>query len=91
MRVPPAEAPLQPLRPGDLVLVPGLAFDRAGRRLGRGGGHYDRALAEAGSEVVAIGVGYAFQLLDEDLPEEAHDRRMAGVLTERGLWRVARA
>ena len=68
----------------DLVLVPGIAFDRRGGRLGRGAGHYDRALAQLERGVVAIGVGFSFQLVDA-VPMAPLDRRVAGVVTENGL------
>jgi 5-formyltetrahydrofolate cyclo-ligase len=69
---------------GDLVMVPGLAFDRNGRRLGRGGGFYDRSFPPRAPAPRLLGFGFACQLLDE-LPEEPHDRRLDGVLTEAGL------
>lgn len=73
------------LSPDDLVLIPGVAFDRAGRRLGRGGGWYDRSLPADLENV--FGVGFAFQLVDA-VPANARDRRVAGIFTEAGLWRV---
>jgi 5-formyltetrahydrofolate cyclo-ligase len=85
---PPTEAAPEALGAGDLVLVPGLAFDGAGRRLGRGGGHYDRALAAAEEGTVAIGVGYEFQRVDA-VPVEPHDVALDAVVTERGLFRSA--
>ncbi len=62
----------------DLVLVPGLAFDVRGNRLGRGQGFYDRILAEASG--VKCGVGYDFQLL-EKIPVEPHDATVNFVVT----------
>jgi 5-formyltetrahydrofolate cyclo-ligase len=56
----------------DLVLVPGLAFSRAGHRLGRGGGFYDRLLAGRARGAVKIGVCFSLQLHDE-VPTEKHD------------------
>lgn len=70
---------------GDLVLVPGLAFDRAGGRLGRGGGAWDRTLAAAAG-AVAVGIGYEFQVVAR-VPREAHDRSLAALLTECGFRR----
>lgn len=58
----------------DLVLVPGLAFDRKGRRLGFGGGYYDRILARPGMDgALVVGLAHAFQLLPE-LPADPWDR-----------------
>jgi 5-formyltetrahydrofolate cyclo-ligase len=62
----------------ELVLCPALAVDRAGVRLGRGGGSYDRALARVG--VPTIAVLYDSELVDA-LPSDAHDRRVTHVLT----------
>lgn len=71
--------------PGELVIVPGVAFDRAGHRLGRGKGFYDRTFAPGGPAGVLVGVGYAFQVLDE-VPHGPGDRRMDVVVTEAGAW-----
>ncbi|HLR47295.1 MAG TPA: 5-formyltetrahydrofolate cyclo-ligase, partial [Deinococcales bacterium] len=81
---PPADAPLVALSAVGLVLVPGLAFDRTGSRLGHGAGYYDRLLARLGPEVPRIGVVGAGTLLDA-VPHEAHDVRMTHLLTEDAL------
>lgn len=85
------EPPGQPLGPGAvghcaLVLVPALAVDRSGTRLGRGGGSYDRALARAtGLAVAALHRG---ELVDH-LPAEPHDRPVhAAVVPGEGLVRL---
>ena len=81
---PAAGAPI--VRPG-LVVVPLLAFDRFGGRLGQGGGYYDRtlgALRASGPPVMALGLAYAGQEVDR-VPLGAHDARLDGVLTELGL------
>ena len=67
----------------DLVVAPLLAFDRAGRRLGQGAGHYDRTLANlrARRPVFVIGLGFAGQEIAE-VPDEAHDERLDAILTE---------
>jgi 5-formyltetrahydrofolate cyclo-ligase len=72
----------------DVVLVPGLAFDRAGWRLGRGGGHYDRAFSVSTDAPWLIGVGYAFQWIAE-VPHDSRDRRVDAIVTEHGwVWRA---
>lgn len=63
----------------DVWLVPGLAFDEAGNRLGRGKGFYDRLLQEARG--VKIALAYDFQLLN-GVPAAAHDVRMDFIVTE---------
>lgn len=62
-------------------LVPGLAFARDGRRLGYGGGWYDRLLSAAAPSARALGVAYPFQIVD-DLPVEPHDIRLSGVVVQ---------
>jgi len=68
----------------DLILVPGLAFTRDGRRLGRGGGFYDRFLSQLPTSTVKLGICFELQLVDT-LPTEPHDQRLDGVITENGL------
>jgi 5-formyltetrahydrofolate cyclo-ligase len=58
-----------------LVIVPALAVDRRGVRLGRGGGCYDRALARVGPQVPTIALVYDAELVDE-VPADAHDQRV---------------
>ncbi len=65
----------------DLVLVPGLAFDAAGRRLGRGGGFYDRFLPGLRPDAARVGVAFDAQILPE-VPADDHDVRMTLVLSE---------
>lgn len=65
-----------------LVLVPGRAFDRAGRRLGRGGGFYDRYLAGPGVAAQTAGVSYAVQLVAQ-VPADESDTPVHLVVTER--------
>jgi 5-formyltetrahydrofolate cyclo-ligase len=80
-REPPPALPAIPPAEIDLVLVPGLAFDGAGRRLGRGGGHYDATLA-ALPGATAVGLAYDAQVVPA-VPSEPHDARLAAVVTER--------
>ncbi len=74
-----------------IVLVPGLAFDTQGGRLGRGAGYYDRALAglrRRSDATTFIGVGFAIQIIDR-VPMTSHDVRIDAVLTEDALvWVV---
>jgi 5-formyltetrahydrofolate cyclo-ligase len=67
-----------PLNKFDLILVPGVAFDLNGHRLGRGKGFYDRILAQASG--VKCGVAYDFQLLEE-IPVEPHDAQVDFIFT----------
>jgi 5-formyltetrahydrofolate cyclo-ligase len=67
-----------PLNRFDLVLVPGVAFDFHGNRLGRGRGFYDRILAEASG--IKCGVAYDFQLVEE-IPVEPHDAKVDFIFT----------
>jgi 5-formyltetrahydrofolate cyclo-ligase len=85
---PPATIRAESPASGDVVVVPGLAFDAGGHRLGRGAGHYDRAFPEGRSGApLLVGIGYAFQLVDE-VPAGPHDRRIDVVVTEERLVRV---
>lgn len=71
-----------------LFLVPAVACDLYGSRLGRGGGYYDRLLA--GVETPAVGVIFSCQLTADPLPREDHDAEMAMVVTEKGVYRVGK-
>ncbi|NDW13718.1 5-formyltetrahydrofolate cyclo-ligase [Bacteroides sp. 214] len=61
----------------DLIIIPGVAFDRAGRRLGRGKGYYDRILPQLNA--YKIGVCFPFQLVEE-VPTEEFDARMDEII-----------
>ena len=63
----------------ELIIVPAVAYDRRGNRLGRGKGFYDRLLKT--TKATKMGVGYDFQLLDE-IPTEPHDVRMDVIITQ---------
>ncbi len=67
----------------DVVLVPGVAFDRAGGRLGRGGGFYDRLLAELPPGVLRLGVAFGRQVV-AGVPMDGHDFCVDRVVTECG-------
>ena len=68
----------------DWVLVPGVAFDAAGRRLGYGGGYYDRSLALVGPRTRLLALADTENVL-EHIPAEAHDRPVHGVITPDGV------
>ncbi|NNG03327.1 MAG: 5-formyltetrahydrofolate cyclo-ligase [Inquilinus sp.] len=102
-----AWAPGDPLRPGpfdvpipaptaarrrpELLLVPMLAFDGRGRRIGYGAGFYDATLAllRRDGPVLAVGVAFAGQQVDA-IPVEPHDQPLDWIVTERSAWRVER-
>ena len=75
--------PEHPARRIDLLIIPGIAFDKQGYRLGYGKGYYDRYLSEKKSQF-AIGLAYNFQLL-ESLPHDEHDAKMDAIATEDGI------
>ena len=77
----PAAAEIVPAQEISAWIVPGLAFTADGRRVGYGGGWYDRLLAGAAPGADKIGVAYPFQLVD-DLPAAPHDIRLTEVVSE---------
>ena len=79
---PPRGAQILLPQPCDLMLVPALAYDRTGRRLGRGGGYYDRFLARV--DCCTVGLIRAAFLLDA-LPAEWNDMPVSAVITEDGV------
>ncbi len=80
---PPADAPCLAQEDIDLILVPCAACDRAGHRLGRGGGYYDRYLAAYGGNAVLL---CPEALVTDAVPHEAHDRAVPIVVTECGVF-----
>lgn len=84
---PPTGADLSPR----LILAPLLAFDRAGRRLGQGGGHYDRIISLYRAHgCVAVGVAYAEQEMGR-VPSGAHDAHLDWVITPKEAIRCTRS
>jgi 5-formyltetrahydrofolate cyclo-ligase len=71
----------------DAVIVPGVAFDPQGRRLGYGGGFYDRLLPRLRDDCLRVGVAYDEQLVDE-LPVAEHDAHVHAVVTPSRVLRV---
>ena len=83
---PPAESQEIEAKMLAAILVPGMAFDRSGTRLGRGGGHYDRLLGGI-AEIPFVGIATENRVIDE-LPRAAHDVPMTHLATETGLREV---
>jgi 5-formyltetrahydrofolate cyclo-ligase len=78
------EAVVIPPEDIDLVLVPCMAFDRGGCRLGKGGGFYDRFLSHSAFEGTAVGLAFSEQVFST-LPVCPHDREVQFLATERGI------
>ncbi len=83
-------APIDP-REIDAIVVPAVAFDRDGSRVGYGGGFYDRFLSRTRSDAVRIGIAFGCQLLPpgEVLPSAGFDLRVDIVVTETGVLRIS--
>ncbi len=73
-----------PLEDIEVVVTPGLAFDRKGNRLGRGGAYYDRFLASPGLNATICSLAFAEQMVDE-VPVDAHDRAVDFLVTDEGI------
>jgi len=80
LREPSAETPLVDPATIDLIVIPGVAFDIHGNRLGHGMGYYDRFLSRSGLRGFKLGLAYDFQVVD-GLPVETYDVRMDALLT----------
>ena len=90
LRSPPPSSPTYPARcPAidptevDLVLLPGVAFDRRGGRLGHGAGCYDRLLPGLRPDCVRVAAAFSLQVVPE-VPVEPHDQRFQRLVTEDG-------
>ena len=83
----PASGEAWPVEDIGFLIVPALAYDRAGRRLGRGGGFYDRFLARGGLHAVTCGLAFSRQVVAE-LPAESHDYPVEIVVTDREVLRI---
>lgn len=69
----------------EMIVVPGVAYDRSGNRVGRGKGYYDRLLKDA--KAAKIGVGYDFQVFDQ-IETEPHDVRVDIVITDKAIYKT---
>jgi 5-formyltetrahydrofolate cyclo-ligase len=81
----PVPARCQKLRPEELelVIVPGLAFDQRGYRIGYGGGFYDRFLSNISSQVNTLSLAFSFQVLQkEELPNDSFDIPVGTIVTD---------
>lgn len=88
LREPRADLAVVPAAEVDVVIVPGLAFDATGARLGRGAGFYDRFLARLSARTVTIGVAFSVQVVPR-VPIETHDVRVRFVATGEGVVRAS--
>ena len=88
--VPPGENLLTSVAQTDLVLIPGVGFDRAGHRLGRGRGYYDRALRDILAGALRVGLAHDYQIVAH-IPIDEHDERVDYIVTEKRLVECARA
>lgn len=70
----------------DLIIVPGVVFDKKLNRIGFGKGYYDRILKRKRSDTLAIAIAYEFQVLDH-IPHQAHDVKMDAIITEASIYR----
>ena len=86
---PPERAPALPIDDGLIVIVPALAVDLNGHRIGYGKGFYDRLLARIQPPAYAIAVAYDFEVIGE-VPVTEHDRAVDMVATDLRTWQVAR-
>lgn len=70
-----------PLKKLSLILVPGVAFDKKGERLGRGGGYFDRFLSLVPPKIPRLGLAFRFQVVGK-IPSEEHDQPVLKVITD---------
>ena len=81
--------PAQALNQADLIMVPALAIDHDGIRLGRGGGWYDRALALRAEQTPVVGICWPGEFVEDPLPHLDHDLPVDAVLTPEGFTPTA--
>lgn len=82
----PREESVRPVLPGDIdvIVMPGVAFDRDGRRLGYGGGYYDRFLDRCEPRCLRVAPCFDLQVVEE-VPSADHDHRVHVIVTERRI------
>jgi len=70
----------------DIIITPGIAFDKRGFRIGYGKGYYDRFLNKLlNKNITFIGFGYEFQILNFNIPSEAHDVKLDAIITNKEI------
>ena len=80
---PPPDAPAVDVATLDVAVLPGVAFDAAGNRLGRGGGHYDATFGPVADGPLLVGLAWSFQVVAA-VPNDSRDRRVDAIVTEEG-------
>lgn len=83
----PKKEKIVPVEPAqfDLIIVPGVAFDRKFNRIGFGKGYYDKILTNIRNDAKTVAISYEFQVLDE-IPYEEHDVKMDMIITEENIY-----
>lgn len=81
IREPTSDAPILSVNEIDFVLIPGVAFDRSGNRLGYGRGYYDKLLSAANPALARVTAGFSCQLVDR-VPVSSRDQKMDIIITE---------
>jgi 5-formyltetrahydrofolate cyclo-ligase len=79
-----------PADQADLIVVPGVAFDLRGHRIGYGKGFYDRFLQHRNSKSHLVGLCHDFQLIDDGIPGELHDITMGIIISDKRIIRIAK-
>lgn len=69
----------------DVVICPGVAFDRQGWRIGYGGGNFDTYLKTLPEKIYKIGLAFSLQVVEENLPAETHDAQVDAIITEKEI------
>ena len=88
IREPRAETPSVPLSSIEFVLLPGVAFDRAGNRLGYGRGYYDKLLSAAEPTLARVAAGFSCQIVDA-VPVSSFDQKIDILITENEKFNIS--
>jgi 5-formyltetrahydrofolate cyclo-ligase len=72
----------------EMIVVPGIAFDLSGHRIGYGRGYYDRFLQHPGRKACLVGLCHDFQLISGSIPADRHDIQMEIIVTERRIIHI---